>query len=268
MISFSEVFDKDKLAIVGIVIGIMLSLSPIPTFIDIAVHSKTTGGYTVAPYISSFLCCSMWLTYAVMAGSAKSDLIPLNALSFVIYFIYCCIFLVYAPNRSSVLLIYMGALGTLAVTVSVAVFVKSLILVGVLATVANCLMFAAPLAVLTQVIKTKSVRYMPFLLSLTSFLCASVWLVWAFMVKDFFVLIPNALGTFFGLIQLCLYAVYWRISARNDNGSEPDRTSLRSPGREGGFGEEELTPMKKRSLDTVSLVSTSGGASEVGCSRR
>lgn len=259
MVSLASFLDKDKLAIAGIIIGIMLSLSPIPTFIDIAVHSKTTGGYTAAPYISAFLCCSMWLTYAFLAGSSKSDLIPLNALSFVIYFIYCGVFLFYAHNKSKVLQLYIAALGVLAITVSAAIFTKSLILIGVLATIANCLMFAAPLAVLNQVIQTKSVRYMPFLLSLTSFLCASVWLVWAVVVQDYFVLIPNALGTFFGLIQLVLYAIFWRMSSRE---STPDESasmagSRREAGRMGRYSEEELTPMKKRiGADTASTVST------------
>ena len=196
----------------AVIIGIMLSLSPVPTFIDIAVHSKSTGGYTVAPYISALLCCSTWLTYAIISGGTKSDLIPLNAFSFAIYSVYCAIFLYFSDNKRRVIRIYISVLGVLAIIILTAIFVKSLILIGVIATVANCVMFAAPLAVMHQVIQTRSVRYMPFLLSFASFLCASVWLLWAFVVRDYFVLIPNALGTFFGLIQLILYGIYWRHS--------------------------------------------------------
>lgn len=252
MVSVADFVDKEKVAVLGIVIGIMLSLSPIPTFIDIAVHSKTTGGYTAAPYIASWLCCSMWLTYAMLAGSSKSDLIPLNALSFVIYIAYCGVFLYYADNRFGVLRLYMVAVALLSLTVGAAVFIKSLLLVGILATVANCLMFAAPLAVMKQVIQTKSVRYMPFLLSLTSFLCACVWLLWASLAKDYFVLIPNALGAFFGVIQLVLYGVYWRLSRSASS------ESIVLPGRAEATSVEELTPMKKATDfdETISGISS------------
>lgn len=219
MVSITDFVTKEQIAVAGVVVGIMLSLAPIPTFIDIVLHSKTTGGYTVAPYISAFMCCTTWLTYAIVAGGSKSDLIPLNAVSFGIYSIYCGLFLFYSENKSKVIRVYMAAVGILAVVVCVAMFVKSLLLIGIIATIANCLMFAAPLAVMNQVIKTRSVRYMPFLLSLMSLLCASVWLLWAILATDYFVLIPNALGTFFGIVQLILYGVYWRLS-RQENDEE------------------------------------------------
>lgn len=210
MLIYADILPEKRLALVGIVIGLMLSLSPIPTFIDIAVHSKSTGGYTVAPYISAFLCSSTWISYAVLAGGNKTSLIPLNAVSLVIYFIYCSIFLYFSENRIRIARIYFGSLVLLSMTVLAAMVIKSLLLIGVVATIANCAMFAAPLAVMNDVIRTGSVRYMPFLLSLTSFLCAVVWLLWAFTVRDYFVLVPNALGTFFGFIQLVLYGIYSR----------------------------------------------------------
>jgi solute carrier family 50 protein (sugar transporter) len=244
--AIERVIDRQKIALVGIVLGIALSLSPIPTFIDIAIHSKSTGGYTVAPYISSLLCSSLWLTYALMAGSAKSDMIPLNAISFGIYFIYCGIFLFYTPERFKTLRIYMATLAVLAGVVLVGIFTQSLIFVGIMATVGNCLMFAAPLMVMQLVVRTQSVRYMPLLLSLSAFLCASVWLLWAIVVNDYFVLIPNALGAFFGLVQLILYAFFWNKEKKMARTSE-DIT--RDAGRldQSRGPEEQMTPMRKLS---------------------
>ena len=205
-----EFISSDSLALFGILIGIMLALSPVPTFIDIAIHSKTTGGYTVAPYIASLLCCSLWLMYAFVAGASKYDLIPLNLMSFVIYSIYCSIFAYYCPNLYYVLQIYMLGASILGLTLLIALVTQSLVFIGILATIANTLMFAAPLAVMRSVIETESVRYMPFMLSFSSFLCATIWLMWALVVDDYFVLVPNALGTIFGLIQLALYSMYFR----------------------------------------------------------
>ena len=211
MPSIAGFASKDNVAALGSVVGIMMSLSPVPTFIDIAIYSKTTGGYTVAPYISSVCCSSIWLTYAILAGSSKSDLIPLNALSIAIYIVYCLVFLTYADNRQEILRTYTAALLIIASIAALATLAQSLLLIGILAIAANCLMFAAPLAIIKEVVKTKSVRYMPFLMSFMSFLCASVWLTWAIMAQDFFVMFPNALGTLFGLAQLVLYSVYWRM---------------------------------------------------------
>jgi len=247
--AIESVIDRQKIALVGIVLGICLSLSPIPTFVDIAIHSKSTGGYTVAPYISSLLCSSLWLTYALIAGSAKSDMIPLNAISFGIYFIYCGIFLFYTPERFKTLRVYMAALGILAAVVAVGIFTKSLIFVGVMATIGNCLMFAAPMMVMQLVVRTQSVRYMPLLLSLSAFLCADVWLLWAILVNDYFVLVPNALGAVFGLIQLVLYAFIWNREKKAKSAETSDTLANRDAGRldQSQVPEEQMTPMRKLS---------------------
>lgn len=221
--------SQEKVAVLGIVIGIMLSLSPVPTFIDIAVHSKSTGGYTVAPYISSLTTCSLWLLYAFVA--AKAELIPLNVVSFVVYAVYCGVFLFYAPLKTKVLQMYFWALLLVAGGAVIAVLTKSVAAVGVIAIFANCVMFAAPLAVIQLVTQTKSVRYMPFLLSLFSFLCALVWLTWAVIVSDYFVMIPNGLGAIFGVVQILVYGYYWKYGQDGAN--------------QANLIEDELTPMAK-----------------------
>ena len=236
--------DPQKVAIIGIILGIALSLSPIPTFIDIAIRSKTTGGYTAAPYIASLMCCAMWLTYAIMAGSAKYSIIPLNAVSFVVYLIYCVIYLYFSPNKLKIGKLYLAALALVAAAITIGILTRSLIFVGVVATISNCLMFAAPLMVIHLVIQSRSVRYMPLLLSLFGFLCACTWLIWAVVVEDYFVLVPNALGAFFGLIQLILYAVYWTIELREPIPESPDFPSAQTEIRS-----EDRSPMKTIPID-------------------
>ncbi|GFP92930.1 bidirectional sugar transporter sweet1 [Phtheirospermum japonicum] len=77
------------------------------------------------------------------------------------------------------------------------------------------MMYASPLAVMRVVIKTKSVEYMPFLLSLFVFLSATCWLVYGLIGKDIFILVPNALGSVFGAMQLTLYAIYCKMKGEN-----------------------------------------------------
>ncbi|TKY55189.1 Bidirectional sugar transporter SWEET5 [Spatholobus suberectus] len=84
------------------------------------------------------------------------------------------------------------------------------VIVGPICIVFNILMYVSPLTVMRQVIRTKSVKYMPFLLSLANFVNGVVWTTYALLKWDPFVAVPNGLGTLSGLVQLILYAVYYR----------------------------------------------------------
>lgn len=57
-------------------------------------------------------------------------------------------------------------------------------------------------------IRTKSVKYMPFLLSFFLFLNAGVWSVYSVLVKDIYIGVPNAVGFVLGSAQLILYMIY------------------------------------------------------------
>lgn len=64
------------------------------------------------------------------------------------------------------------------------------------------------LAVQKTVVTTKSVEYMPFLLSFFLFLNGGVWTLYAVLVQDWFLGVPNGVGFILGTAQLVLYAIY------------------------------------------------------------
>ncbi|KAL1543743.1 Bidirectional sugar transporter sweet1 [Salvia divinorum] len=72
---------------------------------------------------------------------------------------------------------------------------------GVAATVFSIVMYASPLSIMRLMIKTKSVEYMPCLLSLLSSYVEHHGL---FMAS----LIPNGFGCFLGAMQLIVYCIY------------------------------------------------------------
>ncbi|XP_075485318.1 bidirectional sugar transporter SWEET1-like isoform X2 [Primulina tabacum] len=129
--------------------------------------------------------------------------------------IYVLIFLVFAPKKekAKILGLLCCILSVFSVVALVSVFAihdaeKRKNLCGFAATIFSIIMYASPLSVMRMVIKTKSVEYMPFLLSLFVFLCGTSWFIYGLIGKDVFLFVPNGFGCLLGTIQLILYAIY------------------------------------------------------------
>ncbi|XP_055814347.1 bidirectional sugar transporter SWEET17-like [Solanum dulcamara] len=80
--------------------------------------------------------------------------------------------------------------------------------IGFLSTGLNIIMYSSPLGDKKTVVRTKSVEYMPFLLSFFFFLNGGVWILYAVLVSDWFLGVPNGTGGFLGAVQLVIYAIY------------------------------------------------------------
>lgn len=80
--------------------------------------------------------------------------------------------------------------------------------VGLLSCAALISMFASPLFIINLVIQTKSVEFMPFYLSLSTFLMSTSFLAYGIMNWDPFIYVPNGIGTILGIVQLALYFNY------------------------------------------------------------
>ncbi|CAN4108827.1 unnamed protein product [Withania somnifera] len=87
--------------------------------------------------------------------------------------------------------------------------------IGFLSTGLNIIMYSSPLGVMKTVVTTKSVEFMPFLLSFFFFLNGAVWTLYAVLVDDWFLGVPNGMGWFLGAVQMVIYAIY-----RNPNPSK------------------------------------------------
>ncbi|VAI60054.1 unnamed protein product [Triticum turgidum subsp. durum] len=97
---------------------------------------------------------------------------------------------------------------------------KRSMIVGILCVIFGSIMYASPLTIMGKVIRTKSVEYMPFFLSLVNFLNGLCWTGYALIKFDIYITIPNALGTIFGLIQLILYGYYYRSTPKKGKNVE------------------------------------------------
>ncbi|XP_057425665.1 bidirectional sugar transporter SWEET4-like [Lotus japonicus] len=93
---------------------------------------------------------------------------------------------------------------------------------GVLSDILNIMMYASPLTIMPKVLRTKSVKYMPFWLSVATFLNGVCWTIYALINSpiNIYVLISGSFGTISGIVQLILYC-----SCNGENAENTDDVS-------------------------------------------
>ncbi|PHT46301.1 Bidirectional sugar transporter SWEET6a [Capsicum baccatum] len=218
---------RTVVGIIGNVISFFLFLSPGPTFVKI-VKAKSVMEFKVDPYIATILNCAVWVFYGMPFVHPDSVLIiTINGFGLAIEFFYVGIFFIYsdwAKRRKIIIaliieIIFMVILISITLTCLHGTKDRSM-LIGIVAIVFNIIMYTSPLTVMKKVITTKSVKYMPFYLSLANFLNGIVWAIYALLKFDIYVLIPNGLGSLSGLVQLLLFAAFYRTTNWNEDEKE------------------------------------------------
>lgn len=211
----SESFAHLTLAfgLLGNAVSFMVFLSPLPTFYKVY-KKKSTEGFQSVPYVVGLFSAMLWIYYALLKGNAML-LITINSVGCFIQTFYLCFFLFYAPKKARIeclkLIVLMIVVG-FGLIVSLTYFLASganrVVIVGWICLVFALCVFIAPLGVVRQVIKTKSVEFMPLLLSSALTLNAVTWFFYGALLHDFNIAIPNVLGFIFGILQIILYFVY------------------------------------------------------------
>ncbi|CAN1232664.1 Bidirectional sugar transporter NEC1 [Linum perenne] len=214
---FRLFMNHEKLALIfgllGNIISFMVFLAPVPTFYKIH-KKKSSQGFHSIPYVTALMSAMLLLYYGVLKTNATL-IITINAIGCGIEVLYLSIYLLYSPNRELQMFTLKmlgcslgGYGGMIVVTVYVLHGSARLNTIGWICAVFNIAVFAAPLSILRNVIKTKSVEYMPFSLSLFLTLCATAWFFYGLLVNDYYIALPNVLGFLFGITQMVLYMIY------------------------------------------------------------
>ncbi|XVF41850.1 hypothetical protein PTKIN_Ptkin01aG0313700 [Pterospermum kingtungense] len=217
------------IGIIGNVISIMVFASPMKTFWGV-IKKKSTENYKGVPYITTLLSTSLWTFYGILNPDGLL-VMTVNGAGAIFQLIYVTLFLIYAPKDKKVktaklvAVLDVGFLGAVIAVTLLAIHGKTrLTFVGILCAALTIGMYAAPLAAMKTVIKTKSVEYMPFLLSFFLFLNAGVWSAYSVLVKDIYIGVPNAIGFVLGSAQLILYFMYKNksVSAKSTEAMEEE----------------------------------------------
>ncbi|KAH7578539.1 hypothetical protein ACOSP7_000144 [Xanthoceras sorbifolium] len=199
--------------LLGNLVSFIVFLAPIPTFYRIW-KKKSTEGFHSVPYVVSLFSAMLWIYYATMKTDV-SLLITINAFGCFIETLYIALFIVYATKQARMstlrLLILMNGGGFCSILLLSHFLAKGSNRVRVLGWVCVSFavgVFAAPLSIVRLVIRTRSVEFMPFYLSFFLTLNAIMWFFYGFLLKDYYIAVPNVLGFIFGILQMILYVYY------------------------------------------------------------
>ncbi|XP_039144126.1 bidirectional sugar transporter SWEET2a isoform X2 [Dioscorea cayenensis subsp. rotundata] len=179
--------------VAGNLFAFVLFVSPFPTFRRI-IGNKSTEQFSGLPYIYSLLNCLIVLWYGLPWVTPGGVLLVATVNSL---------------KMSSFLIAVFSTLA-LVIYISLEFFNGSARrnFVGYLSIASLISMFASPLFIINLVIKTKSVEFMPFYLSLATFLMSISFFTYGMLLHDFFIYLPNGIGTILGIVQLILYMYY------------------------------------------------------------
>ncbi|XP_070048241.1 bidirectional sugar transporter SWEET7-like [Nicotiana tomentosiformis] len=231
------VFDRDTaefvVGVIGNIIAFILFVSPLPTIINIC-KKKSVEQFSPMLYLATFLHCGIRILYALpYVQPHKIHVLTTHATGSSVEVVFLILFSLYSERnkRIKIFLIFLGEvifMISLTVPILTVVHEKRSVIVGIISIVTNILMYASPMTTMRRVIITKSVEYMPFLVSFSSLLCSSTWAAYALIRFDIYILISSIIGMLLSLIQLLLYAMYYKSTKRQI----ADRK---------GRGEQELT---------------------------
>ncbi|KAM0981883.1 hypothetical protein ACFX2A_015169 [Malus domestica] len=213
---------RTVVGIMGNFIALTLFLSPVQTFVRIW-KKGSVEQYSPVPYLATLFNCMAWALYGFpMVHPHSILLLTINTTAVFIELSFVIIFLIYASDKKQRLRVFLVLLSELVFMVLLAFLViklahtysKRSLIVGLVCVLGNIVMYASPLSVMKLVITTKSVEYMPFFLSLFTFLNSVAWFTYAQFRFDIYLTIPNGLGLIFGSAQLLLYATYYKNTKR------------------------------------------------------
>ncbi|XP_066335489.1 bidirectional sugar transporter SWEET14-like [Miscanthus floridulus] len=205
--------------LLGNIISFMTYLAPLPTFYRIY-KSKSTQGFQSVPYVVALFSAMLWIYYALLKSN-EFLLITINSAGCVIETLYIVMYLLYAPKKAKLftakilLLLNVGVFGLiLLLTLLLSAGQHRVVVLGWVCVAFSVSVFVAPLSIIRQVVRTRSVEFMPFSLSLSLTVSAVVWFLYGLLIKDKYVALPNVLGFSFGVVQMGLYALYRNATPR------------------------------------------------------
>ncbi|CAI5708352.1 unnamed protein product [Peronospora destructor] len=196
--------------------SIMVRLSPWPDFQRIY-KTKNTGEVQILPVVMLFANCVVlgWFGYL------SENIFPLFVTA--VFGLVTCggfiaVFYRYTDDKRSahkigavalaviILVCLYGAIGLAGFTGQSKSSMATAM--GAFSVATSIGLYSSPLATIKRVVRSKSTASMPFTLCLANFFSSVCWTVYAILIMDVWILLPNIVGCVLTMIQLALYIIY------------------------------------------------------------
>ncbi|GMF57526.1 unnamed protein product [Phytophthora fragariaefolia] len=202
--------------VLTVISSIFVRVAPWPDFQRVY-KAKSTGEVQILPVVMLFTNCVVLVWY----GYLSENIFPLFVTAMMGLATcggFIAVFYRYADDKRSVLRVCAVALavivlvclyGTIGVAGVTGQSKSSLATaMGAISIGTSIGLYGSPLATIRRVVCNKSTASMPFTLCLANFFNSVCWVVYAVIILDVWVLLPNAFGCVLTTIQLILYVIY------------------------------------------------------------
>ncbi|CAI5997629.1 unnamed protein product [Closterium sp. NIES-65] len=189
---------KLVLGILGNVTALALFLSPVKTMRTILL-ARSVGDFSELPYVVTLFNCLLWTTYGLpVVESGRVLVSTVNGTGAFLAALYIVPFLALATRRTKIrtavlLGVVLLLFGSILLTTFLAFHTPATrtSFLGICAVVVTIGMYASPLDIMRTVVRTKSVEFMPLLLSLCCFLNGIAWTAYGTYTMDIYIIVSR-----------------------------------------------------------------------------
>ncbi|KAF8667026.1 hypothetical protein HU200_053197 [Digitaria exilis] len=207
------------LGIIGCTVCMLLYSAPILTFKRV-IKEASVGEFSCIPYILALFSCLTYSWYGfpvVSSGWTNLTVFLISSTGVLFEISFISIYLWFAPREKKklVILILSLVLAIFGMTILISILIIHThhvrkVFVGSVGVLSAMLMYSSPLVAVKQVVRTRSVEFMPFSLSLFTFLTSLIWMIYGLLGRDPYIMSPNCVGCATGILQLVVYCIYRR----------------------------------------------------------
>ncbi|XP_062570256.1 sugar transporter SWEET1-like [Saccostrea cucullata] len=199
------------------VLGWMCTFSSIAVqFVGLEICFKiwkkgTTGDISPAPFAANLIAACLWVKYGLM--TTIQSVIIVNSIGALLSLLYVIFFYVYSIRKTLIgRFIACSCLAICLPYVYIGMYIEDVQLavahLGKMCVIMTVVSYAAPLASLFDVFRSRSTDVMSFPLVLAYFIVSIEWFIYGSLLEDQYVQMPNLIGIALGLLQLGLFVVY------------------------------------------------------------
>ena len=217
---------------IGTILSIIFYFAPIYQFNELI---KGKIDYKKIPFVlltMSLLTIIFWVIYGINTKSYQ--IIITNLIGGIATLIFILIYLVYFSNKnmkkSSIYICSFIIINIILIFIVFKFFNNDII--GFCAMIFNIMMFASPCLKIIQVYQTKDYKFLPISSSIAACASSTCWTIYGIGINDFKIIVPNALGFIFSIIQIFVFVIYYNMAKNQKNNIIQDLMENTDSGKE------------------------------------